>query len=111
MMNLRAPSGASLNDAIDKLAHEKIKISTSKDFWYSVTSARMWKWDLVNAYKNVPASLDELCLQAFSWLGMWKHKRSLETHPRSPLSIVWQTPSHLWPLPIAAYPPNRSTAH
>jgi hypothetical protein len=30
----------------------------------------MWKWDLVDAYKNIPASLADLRLQAFSWLGM-----------------------------------------
>ncbi len=61
-------------DAIDDLALEKVVMSTAKSFGYSVIEcgpgARMWKWDLVDAYKNIPASLADLCLQAFSWLGM-----------------------------------------
>ncbi len=44
-MNLSAPAGVSLYNTIDSLALEK-----------------------VDADKNIPASLDDLCLQAFSWL-------------------------------------------
>jgi hypothetical protein len=74
IMNLSAPAGASLNDAIDDLALEKVSMSTAKVFGYSVVdcgpAARMWKWDLVDAYKNIPATIQDLRLQAFSWLGM-----------------------------------------
>ncbi len=74
IMNLSAPAGASLNDAIDELALEKVTMSSAKAFGYSVIDcgpgARMWKWDLVDAYKNIPASPADFRLQAFSWLGM-----------------------------------------
>ncbi len=74
IMNLSAPAAASLNDAINGLALEKVSMSTAKAFSYSVIdcgpSARMWKWDLVDAYKNIPAAVADLRLQAFSWLGM-----------------------------------------
>ena len=29
----------------------------------------MWKFDLKDAYKNMPAQQADLCLQGFSWLG------------------------------------------
>ncbi len=74
IMNLSAPAGASLNDTIDKLALEKVTMSSAKAFGYSVidcgSGARMWKRDLVDPYKNIPASLADLRLQVFSWLGM-----------------------------------------
>jgi hypothetical protein len=74
IMNLSAPPGASLNDAIDDLALEKVVMSTAKSFGYSVDDcspgALMWKYDLVDAYKNIPAAVTYLRLQAFSWLGM-----------------------------------------
>jgi hypothetical protein len=74
IMNLSAPPDASLNDAIDDHALEKVVMSTAKSFGYSIVDcgpgARMWKYDLVDAYKNVPAAVTDLHLQAFSWLGM-----------------------------------------
>ncbi len=74
IMNLSAPQGASHNDAINKIALEKVVMSTAKTLSHSIAdcshSAHMWKCDLVDTYKNIPATLTDLRIQAFSWLGM-----------------------------------------
>jgi hypothetical protein len=73
IMNLSAPKGSSFNDAIDELALEKISMSSARLFGYSLTDcgvgARMWKFDMVDAYKKIPASKSDLRLQGFQWLG------------------------------------------
>jgi hypothetical protein len=73
IMNLSAPKGSSYNDAIDELALEKITMSSARLFGYSLTDcgegARMWKFDMVDAYKKIPASKTDLRLQGFTWLG------------------------------------------
>jgi hypothetical protein len=33
--------------------------------------ARIWKIDMIDAYKNIPAAISDLRLQGFSWLGMY----------------------------------------
>jgi hypothetical protein len=47
-------------------------MSSAKEFGYSVVDcgvgARMWKFDMTDAYKNLPAKLADLRLQGFSWL-------------------------------------------
>jgi hypothetical protein len=51
---------------------EKISVSSARLFGYSVQGcgrgARMWKFDMVDAYKTVPAAQQDLRLQGFSWL-------------------------------------------
>jgi hypothetical protein len=73
IMNLSSPKGTSFNDAIDELALEKVSMSTARKFGYSVidcgVNARMWKWDLVDAYKNIPVPIYQLKYQGFRWLG------------------------------------------
>ncbi len=60
VMNLSAPKGTSFNDAIDDLQLEKICMSSARKFGYSVldcgVGAKMWKYDMVDAYKNIPAT-------------------------------------------------------
>jgi len=72
-MNLSAPKGESLNEAIDELKLEQVFMSTAKKFGYSVIdcghNASMWKWDLVDAYKNIPVPISSLRYQGFRWLG------------------------------------------
>jgi hypothetical protein len=74
IMNLSAPTSTSLNDTIDEFSLKKVSMSSAKAFGYSVIDrgpgACLWKWDLVDAYKSIPASLTNLRLQPFSWLGM-----------------------------------------
>jgi hypothetical protein len=73
IMDLSAPKGASYNDAINETALEKVSMSSARLFGYSVQDcgkgARMWKFDMVDAYKTVPAAQQDLRLQGFSWLG------------------------------------------
>jgi hypothetical protein len=73
IMNMSAPKGSSYNDAIDEMALEKVSMSSARLFGYSVqdcgTGARMWKFDMVDAYKTIPTPTSELRLQGFSWLG------------------------------------------
>jgi hypothetical protein len=113
IMNLSAPAGASLNDAIDNLALEKVSMSTA--FGHSVIdcgpSARMWKWDLVDAHKNIPAAVADLRLQAFSRLGMGfvKLRKSSATLPRSQPSTGSVTPWRPSRPPSAAFPPTSFT--
>ena len=72
IMNLSAPEGDSFNDAVSSHDLQKIYMSTAKSFGYSVvecgSGARMWKFDLSDAYKNLPAKTCDLRLQGFQWL-------------------------------------------
>jgi len=73
IMDLSAPKGSSYNDAITDIALEKVSMSSARLFGYSIhdcgPGARMWKFDMVDAYKTVPAAQQDLRLQGFSWLG------------------------------------------
>jgi hypothetical protein len=73
IMDLSAPKGSSYNDAISDTALEKVSMSSARLFGYSIrdcgTGARMWKFDMIDAYKTVPAAQQDLRLQGFSWLG------------------------------------------
>jgi len=75
VMNLSAPAGESYNDAINELSLEKVSMSSARLFGYSVMDcgqgARMWKYDMQDAYKAVPAAQKDLRLQGFSWLGRY----------------------------------------
>jgi hypothetical protein len=70
IMDLSAPEGASYNDAINEMALEKVSMSSARLFGYSVQDcgkgARMWKFDMVDAYKTIPAAQQDLRLQGFS---------------------------------------------
>jgi hypothetical protein len=73
IMNLSAPEGDSYNDAIDELALEKVVMSSARLFGYSIMDcgrhARMWKFDMVDAYKTIPSAQSDHRLQGFFWLG------------------------------------------
>ncbi len=73
IMDLSAPKGESYNDAIDDMDLEKVSMSSARLFGYSVQDcgigARMWKFDMVDAYKTIPAAQQDLRLQGFTWLG------------------------------------------
>ncbi len=75
VMNLSTPEKESFNDAIEEDKLEKIKMSSAKQFGYSIIEcgrhARMWKFDMVDAYKNLPAATSDLRLQGFAWLGKY----------------------------------------
>jgi hypothetical protein len=72
VMNLSAPEGDCFNDAVNSCELQKVYMSTAKIFGYTVVdcgrNARMWKFDLSDAYKNLPAKTCDLRLQGFRWL-------------------------------------------
>jgi hypothetical protein len=75
IMNLSAPKGDSYNDAIHEIALQKVTMSSARLFGYSVVEcgrgAKMSKFDMVDAYKTVPAHSNDLRLQGFTWLGRY----------------------------------------
>jgi hypothetical protein len=70
-INVSLPEGRSLNDNVDSFALEKIAMSSAKNFGNSMISCGLncvfAKPDIVDAYKNVPAKLEDLHLQGFRW--------------------------------------------
>jgi hypothetical protein len=68
-------AGNSLNENIDKSKLEKITMTSAKNVSYSILEAglnsKMGKFDLEDAYKNVPVPINELNLQGFSWLSRY----------------------------------------
>lgn len=75
VMNLSVPEGASFNDAVHDDALEKVSMSTARHVGYTImdcgTGARLWKWDLTDAYKNLPAAIGDLRAQGFTWMGKY----------------------------------------
>ena len=73
VLNVSEPEGSSLNDNINKHGIEKVYMSSAKDFGYCLrkagVSANFSKFDLSDAYKNVPCQSSDFRLQGFSWLG------------------------------------------
>ena len=73
IINLSSPKGRSYNDNINKIKLEKVNMSSAKAFSYMVKEngkgASIWKFDICDAYKLVPAVIEELRLQGFTWLG------------------------------------------
>ena len=73
VLNVSLPVNESFNDNVNIFSLEKVYMSNAKKFGYSVCDAgkdsKMSKYDLVDAYKNVPAPIFDLRLQGFSWLG------------------------------------------
>ena len=72
ILNVSEPAGRSFNDNIDKDKLEKVYMSSAKDFGHSLckagSSAIFSKFDLSDAYKNIPAKTEDLRLQGFRWL-------------------------------------------
>lgn len=73
VMNLTGPKGASFNDAVPEQALERVHMSTAKTFGYAIidcgTKSLMSKFDMANAYKNIPTATQDLPLHGFMWLG------------------------------------------
>jgi hypothetical protein len=66
-INVSQPEGRSFNDNIEKTELEKVKMSSARQFGHRVIEAGrnciMAKPDIVDAYKNIPARLEDLRLQ------------------------------------------------
>jgi hypothetical protein len=63
-LNVSLPKNQSLNDNISKYKLEKVIMTSAKLFSYSIIEAgsgcEIWKFDFEDAYKNVPAKINEL---------------------------------------------------
>ena len=72
VLNVSMPKNASFNDNIDNCKVEKVTMSNAKQFSYNLVDSGkgsiMSKFDMVDAYKLIPAPLNELNLQGFKWL-------------------------------------------
>jgi hypothetical protein len=71
--NVSLPEGGSLNDNVKQCDVEKVHMSSARLFGYALreagSGATISKFDMKDAYKNIPAKLEELRLQGFIWLG------------------------------------------
>ena len=72
VLNVSLPKKCSFNSNVIKDKLEKVKMSSARKFSYSIIKsgryAVMTKYDMVDAYKTVPAPLSDLRLQGFQWL-------------------------------------------
>jgi hypothetical protein len=75
VLNLSAPEKMSFNDNVDEDKLKKVRMTSAKQFAASLVeagrNARFSKYDLVDAYKNVPVKIRDLRLQGFSWLNKY----------------------------------------
>lgn len=73
VLNVSKPYGTSFNDNVDKNSTEKVVMSSARLFSHSVKmagkNAVMTKFDMQDAYKNVPCKLSDIRLQGFEWGG------------------------------------------
>jgi hypothetical protein len=73
VLNVSLPENASFNSNIDVLEMEKVKMSSAKKFGQTLLkagkNAKMAKFDMKEAYKNIPCKICDFRLQGFEWLG------------------------------------------
>jgi len=73
ILNMSYPKGESFNDNVDKEGITRVTMSSPKQFGQSLIKAgkgaTMSKLDLKDAYKQVPAKLEDLRLQGIHWAG------------------------------------------
>jgi hypothetical protein len=69
VLNVSEPGGSSFNDNVDKYQVERVTMDNARTFSYTLLeagkNARIDKTDVKNAFKNVPAKIDDLNLQGF----------------------------------------------
>jgi len=75
ILNVSQPAGNSFNDNVNIKAMEKVKMSSARSFGYTLKNcgfdAVFSKFDLKDAYKNIPAPIEDLRLQGFKWLNKY----------------------------------------
>jgi hypothetical protein len=73
VMNVSLPTNASFNDNIVQQKVEKVEMSSARSVSYLIhehgIGAWMSKMDKKDAYKIIPASIPDIRLQGFMWLG------------------------------------------
>jgi len=72
ILNISLPEKCSFNDNVDEYQLEKVRMSTAKSFSHAILSAgrnsTLYKTDVRDAYKLVPAKLEDLRLQGFGFM-------------------------------------------
>ena len=75
VLNMSYPEGSSFNDNLDVDVLPKVKMSSARQFGQSVLragkGALMSKMDMRDAYKHVPAKVEDFRLQGMQWLGAY----------------------------------------
>ena len=75
VLNMSCPEGSSFNDNVDEQAVPKVRMSSARQFGQAVLragqGALMSKLDMKDAYKNVPAKVEDYRLQGMQWLGAY----------------------------------------
>ena len=75
VLNVSSPPGRSFNENIDQASMERVYMSSAQKFSYSIITAGrggiMTKFDMKDAYKNVPCNIEDLRLQGFEWCGKY----------------------------------------
>jgi len=73
ILNMSYPKGDSFNDNVDKIQTARVSMSSPKQFGQSLVKAGkgavMSKLDLKDAYKQIPAKIEDLRLQGIHWAG------------------------------------------
>ena len=71
-MNISLPENCSFNDTVYEYELEKVKMCSAKSFSHTVLAAgkgaKMYKTDVRDTYKQVPARINDLKLQVFCFL-------------------------------------------
>jgi hypothetical protein len=75
IINMSEPKGQSFNDNLRESAIEKVWMATGQSFSYTLLEAGkncvFSKFDLKDAFKNIPAKLEDRRLQGFKFLGKY----------------------------------------
>ena len=75
ILNMSGPIGKSFNDNVDVSKLERLHMGTAKKFSFALKDAgldaKFSKFDICNAYKLVPAKVEDFGLQGFFWLGRY----------------------------------------
>jgi len=75
VLNVSVPELASFNSCVNEFETEKVRMATASQFGQNLlecgVNSTISKMDLVSAYKQVPAKVQDLRLQGFYWLGKY----------------------------------------
>jgi hypothetical protein len=75
ILNVSSPEGESFNDNVDEFLCEKVQMATARNVSYMIKAAGknclLYKTDIKDAYKIVPAKIEDLRLQGFALLGKY----------------------------------------
>ena len=101
VLNVSEPLGRSFNDNVDKFGVEKVYMSSAKDFGYVLckagVSANFSKFDLSDAYKNVPCKIFDLRLHGWENIFL-RRSKFLEPFLQYPIMTFWATQLQMWQL-------------